>query len=95
MTKSDLVKLFADQNDLPIVHAEALINAILGAMIDAMKRCERIEIRGFGVFEVREYRGYKGRNPKTGKSVAVEPRKLPFFRIGKELRGRLNRESQG
>jgi integration host factor subunit beta len=90
VTKSDIIKLFAEQNNMPLVHAEALVNAILGAMTDAMKRGERIEIRGFGIFEIREYRGYKGRNPSTGEKVTVEPKKLPFFRIGKELKARIN-----
>ena len=47
---------------------------------------ERIEIRGFGSFSVRKYGAYKGRNPKTGKKIAVEPKKLPFFKVGKELK---------
>ncbi len=63
-------------------------------MIDLMKRQlmdgGRIEIRGFGSFEMREYKAYKGRNPKTGESVSVKPKRTPFFKAGQDLRDMLN-----
>jgi integration host factor subunit beta len=52
-------------------------------------KCDRIEIRGFGSFVLREYKTYTGRNPKTGKEVDVKPKRLPYFKVGKELRGRI------
>jgi integration host factor subunit beta len=59
-------------------------------MVEALQRGDRIEIRGFGSFEVRHYKGYEGRNPRTGETVAVEQKVVPFFKTGKELRDRLN-----
>ena len=55
-----------------------------------MRRGERIEIRGFGSFEIRHYRAYEGRNPRTGEAVEVRPKRLPFFKVGKELKERVN-----
>ena len=57
---------------------------------DALVKGDRIEIRGFGSFVMREYKTYTGRNPKTGSEIEVKPKKLPYFKVGKELRGRMN-----
>ena len=62
-----------------------VVNAIFENMVEAMLGDERIEIRGFGSFKVKSYDGYKGRNPKTGDIIEVEGKKLPFFKVGKEL----------
>ena len=59
-------------------------------MVDALKRGDGIEIRGFGSFTVRDYKAYEGRNPRTGETVHVAPKRLPFFKVGKELRERVN-----
>jgi len=59
-------------------------------MVDALKRDEGIEIRGFGSFSIRTYREYEGRNPRTGEAVHVKPKRLAFFKVGKELRERVN-----
>ena len=56
----------------------------------SLRRGERIEIRGFGSFEIRSYRAYEGRNPRTGTAVSVKPKRLPFFKVGKELKERVN-----
>lgn len=93
MTKSDLIQRMADKLKLPTARSESIVNTVFGAMTDALVRGERIEIRGFGTFEVRSYKGYEGRNPKTGNPVQVAPKKLPFFKIGKELHERLNRST--
>jgi integration host factor subunit beta len=93
MTKSDLIQRMADKLKLPTARSESIVNTVFGAMTDALVRGERIEIRGFGTFEVRSYKGYEGRNPKTGNPVQVAPKKLPFFKIGKELHERLNRSA--
>ena len=58
-------------------------------MADTLVAGDRIEIRGFGSFEIREYEGYSGRNPKTGLEVSVGPKKTPFFKVGKELKERI------
>jgi integration host factor subunit beta len=90
MTKSDLIELVADQLHLPKGKAELIVNCIFDSMEEALKRGERIEIRGFGSFEIRHYKAYEGRNPRTGDPVGVEPKRLPFFKVGKELKERVN-----
>lgn len=90
VTKSDLIEQLSVQAKLPKGKAEQVLNVIFDSMVAAMQRGERIEIRGFGSFEVRDYRAYEGRNPRTGESVQVRPKKLPFFKVGKELRERVN-----
>ena len=87
MTKSDLIEALAAKENLTEKKATDIINLILKGFTDTMKNGERIEIRGFGSFSVREYKAYKGRYPKTGKNVAVRAKKLPHFKVGKELKG--------
>jgi integration host factor subunit beta len=94
MTKSQLIELVADSKpSLPRKVVEQAVNAVFDELVEAMKRGERIEIRGFGNFTVRQYRAYKGRNPKTGASVDVAPKSMPFFKVGKDLRDRINEAS--
>src|SRR5262245_25895714 len=90
MTKSDLIDVLCETQKLPKGRAELLVHIIFDALEAALKRGERIEIRGFGSFELRSYRGYDGRNPRTGSAVAVRPKRLPFFKVGKELKERVN-----
>jgi integration host factor subunit beta len=90
MTKSDLIDLLCEAEKMPKGRAELLINAIFDCMESALRRGERIEIRGFGSFEIRSYRAYEGRNPRTGSAVSVKPKRLPFFKVGKELKERVN-----
>jgi integration host factor subunit beta len=90
MTKSELIELISNKIKLPKGKAEQIVNCIFDSMVDALKRGEGIEIRGFGSFTVREYKSYEGRNPRTGTPVHVAPKKLPFFKVGKELRERVN-----
>jgi len=90
MTKSDLIEAVANSLKLPKGKAELIINSIFASMEVALKSGERIEIRGFGSFEVRNYKSYEGRNPRTGAPVKVAPKRLPFFKVGKELRERVN-----
>jgi integration host factor subunit beta len=71
--------------------AENLVYAIFGRMEESLRQGERIEIRGFGTFQVRSYKGYKGRNPRTGNPVEVAPKCLPFFRVSKNLAAEVNR----
>lgn len=90
MTKSDLIDVLCEVQKMPKGRAELLVNVIFETMEASLRRGERIEIRGFGSFEIREYRAYEGRNPRTGSAVAVRPKRLPFFKVGKELKERVN-----
>lgn len=90
MNKSELVKALAEESRLPLEDASLVVNTFVDAMKDALIEGDRIEIRGFGSFKVKEYDGYAGRNPKTGESVSVIPKRLPFFRAGKELKEFIN-----
>jgi integration host factor subunit beta len=90
MNKSELIKTLAEQKDLHIDEASKIVNAFIDSIKQSLVRGERVEIRGFGSFKVKDYKGYTGRNPKTGEIVDVIPKKLPFFRPGKELKEYLN-----
>jgi integration host factor subunit beta len=90
VTKSQLVDRVSERSAHPRKAVETAVNAVFDAMVEALGRGDRIEVRGFGNFTVREYRAYTGRNPKTGKRVSVPPKRMPFFKVGKDLRGRLN-----
>ena len=86
MTKSDLIETLSQKANLPKKQAEMIVDLVFGSMIQALKDGDRIEIRGFGSFKVKSYKPYQGRNPKTGEKVSVEAKKLPFFKVGKELK---------
>ena len=89
MTRADLIAELAERRSITVKDAEKVIREIFDGMSDALIAGDKIEVRGFGSFEVREYDGYSGRNPKTGKEVVVKPRKSPFFKVGKELKERV------
>ena len=89
MNKSDLVKVLSKELELPVRKSEDIVDMIFDTMSKALVNGERIEIRGFGSLLVKHYEGYNGRNPKTGESIAVEPKKLPFFKAGKDLKDQL------
>jgi integration host factor subunit beta len=90
VTKSELIERVADTAKLTKGRAELVVTTIFDAMVDALRRGDGIEIRGFGSFTVRQYKSYEGRNPRTGDAVHVAPKRLPFFKVGKELRARVN-----
>jgi integration host factor subunit beta len=90
VTKSDLIEMLCESEKLPKGRVELIINTIFECLEKSLKRGERIEIRGFGSFEIRNYGAYQGRNPRTGSTVAVKPKRLPFFKVGKELKESLN-----
>ena len=92
MKKSDLSLKLSEKVNIPANVAKVTIDAIFNAMMESLKKGDRIEIRGFGSFVVRHYGAYTGRNPKTGKMVDVPPKKLPYFKVGKELREMVNGE---
>ncbi len=86
MNKSDLIVALAKESDLPLRKSEEIVNLVFDTMSGALVEGNRIEIRGFGSFMVKEYQGYTGRNPKTGDQISVNEKRLPFFKTGKELR---------
>lgn len=90
MNKSELIERLAQRCDLGQVQAEEVVNLIMDHMRNALAGSKRIEIRGFGSFVVKDYESYWGRNPKTGEKIWVEAKRLPAFKVGKELRERLN-----
>jgi integration host factor subunit beta len=91
MIKSELVQKIADKNP-HLYHrdVERIVNRVFDEVIDAMKQGSRVELRGFGAFSVKERDARLGRNPRTGESVDVTEKRVPFFKTGKELRQRLN-----
>jgi integration host factor subunit beta len=94
VTKSDLIETVAQKLHLPKGKAELIVNCVFDSMEESLKKGERIEIRGFGSFEIRHYKAYEGRNPRTGDPVGVHPKRLPFFKVGKELKERVNEAAQ-
>jgi integration host factor subunit beta len=92
MTKSQLIEAVAASTQMPRKAVESAVNAIFDSLVDAMKREERVEIRGFGNFTIKHYGETLGRNPKTGTNVEVPAKRLPFFKVGKDLRERINGE---
>lgn len=93
MNKSDLIVALAKEADLPLRKAEEIVNLVFETMSRALLDGNRIEIRGFGSFMVKEYKGYTGRNPKTGEQISVTDKKLPFFKTGKELKEKVDEAS--
>ena len=92
MTKSDLIAALAAKEKRTEKMATDTINLIFNGFADTLKKGSRIEVRGFGSFAVREYKAYTGRNPRTGKNIKVRPKKLPFFKVGKELKKIVDRK---
>ena len=91
MNKSELVKVLAEKNKISLEDAEMVVQTLVSGMKETLVDGGRVEIRGFGSFKVKEYEGYQGRNPKTGDFIEVQPKRMPFFRAGKELREFLNK----
>ena len=86
MTKSELIEAIAARGELTKARAELVVNCVFDSMVEALQQGEGIEIRGFGSFTVRPYKPYAGRNPRTGNPVPVSAKRLPFFKVGKELK---------
>ena len=91
MKKSDLADMVAQQKNLPRPQVEETIDSLLDAVAEGLAKGERIDFRGFGAFAVRESAARTGRNPRTGESIQIAARKTPTFKVGKELRDRVNR----
>jgi len=90
MNKSTLINVLAEKTDLSKRNSEQFVNLMVDAMISAMTQEDRIEIRGFGSFVIRHYGAYEGRNPKTGQTIKITDKRLPFFKAGKDLIQRIN-----
>ena len=90
MTKSDLIDAMATRGELTKARAEQVVNCVFDAMAEALQKGEGIEIRGFGSFTVRSYDPYVGRNPRTSEPVEVGAKRLPAFKMGKELKELVN-----
>jgi integration host factor subunit beta len=91
MIRSELIQKIAEENaNLTQRDAERIVNAVFEEITAALARGERVELRGFGAFSVKSRDARIGRNPRTGASVAVEGKRVPFFKTGKLLRDRLN-----
>ena len=92
VTKAALVEEVSRAADLTKKHAEVIVDAVFRSIITALHRGEKIELRGFGSFRLRQREPRKGRNPKTGDRVDVPPKRVPYFKPGKELKELINRE---
>src|SRR5262249_52318716 len=90
MTKADLVKEVARATDLTLKDSEVIVEEVLSFLIETLSRGEKIEVRGFGSFHVRERQARRGRNPKTGEPVDVPAKRIPYFKPGKELKELIN-----
>ncbi|NCN95688.1 MAG: integration host factor subunit beta [Bdellovibrionales bacterium] len=90
MTKADLINIISEKAGITRVKAETVVNTVFDSMVEALLRNDRIEIRGFGSFVNREYEAYRGRNPRTGEVINVDQKRLPFFKVGKELKEDIN-----
>ena len=95
MTKAELVEEVSRVSDLTKKHSEVIVDTVFHSIIGALHRGEKIELRGFGSFRLRKREPRKGRNPKTGDKVDVPPKKVPYFKPGKELKELINREPAG
>ena len=92
MNKSDLIEALAKSSKLKLTQkkSELVINLVFDEMTNALVANEKIEIRGFGSFNIKEYKPYLGRNPKTGETIEVKEKRLPFFKVGRELKKRVD-----
>lgn len=91
MTKSELIQTIATRlQHLPARDVEVVVNTMFDSMTGALQGGDRIEIRGFGSFSVRHRRSRQGRNPKTGETISVPEKRVPFFTVGHELKKRIN-----
>ena len=90
MNKAELIEALRDETDLSTAKAEQVVDMLFDRMAEALANGDRVEIRGLCSIFVKEYQGYTGRNPKTGKPIQVPAKKLPFFKCGKRLKERVD-----
>ena len=91
MNKLELIEKLAEQHGLSIPEARRYVDLFFDSMSAALAKGQRVEIRGLCSFKVKTYKSYAGRNPKTGEMVNVEPKRLPFFKVGAKLKGRVDK----
>jgi integration host factor subunit beta len=91
VNKSELIEQLSLKSGVSLHQSEEIVTLVINKMRETMAHGGRIEIRGFGSFVVKPYEAYQGRNPKTGEAISVPPKKLPFFKVGKELKERIDR----
>ena len=94
MNKSDLARIIAERRGIHQRQADAIVDVVFDSMAEALKQRERIEIRGFGSFVAKQYDAYVGRNPKTGEQIQVPSKRMPYFKVGKDLKRKIN-DSEG
>ena len=92
MNKLELIDLLRQEANLSKAEAAKVVEVFFDEMANALANDERVEIRGLCSFYVKEYKSYTGRNPKTGEQVKIKPKRLPFFKCGKELKERVNKQ---
>ncbi len=90
MTKAELVEEVANQSELTKKDAEVIVQTVLDSITESLQRGEKIELRGFGSFRIRNRSSRQGRNPKTGSAVSVPAKKVPYFKPGKEIKDLVN-----
>ncbi len=92
MTKSELIETVSAQvKSFSKKDVEIIVDSLFQSMSESLSRGEKVEIRGFGSFKIKERDGRQGRNPKSGENIYIEPKRVPFFKAGKEIRERINR----
>ena len=90
MNKSQLIERIAKEEGITIKNAASVVNVVFDSMSDSLAKGDRVEIRGFGSFKVKSYNSYQRRNPKTGEIIQVKEKKLPYFKVGKEMKERVD-----
>jgi integration host factor subunit beta len=91
MNKSQLIEYLAKNEGLTVKNTASVVNVVFDSITESLAAGHRVEIRGFGSFKVKEYSSYQGRNPKTGEVIKVKEKKLPYFKVGKELKERVDK----
>ncbi len=90
MNKLELIEALKNQEGLTKAEAAKVVEIFFGEMTEALAKNDRVEVRGLCSFFVKKYKAYTGRNPKTGETTMVKPKKLPFFKAGRELKDRVD-----
>ncbi|MFQ5354127.1 MAG: integration host factor subunit beta [Thermodesulfobacteriota bacterium] len=92
MTKSELIETVSSKvKTFSKKDVEIIVDSLFGSMSESLSKGEKVEIRGFGSFKIKERSGRQGRNPKSGENIYIEPKRVPFFKAGKEIRERINK----
>ena len=90
MNKSQLIERIAKEEGITVKNSANVVSVVFDSMAESLAKADRVEIRGFGSFKVKKYKSYQGRNPKTGQIIKVKEKKLPYFKVGKEMKERVD-----